>query len=206
MDPALRTRRLADSLKDVGFASTFVIMFGRVPFASLVVLGYLAMGCADLGRLSSGTPRLALRGAAVLVAAAAVLPTVAVWVENRWLAIGWVLAVGFVLLLLAVGLSGLAVEFGGALKWQRARAAGVVAACATSFIAGMLQQANTPRWGVHIGVPGGAGSWVAFVALFGSLSFIGIAWSDLRGRVKAAIVQSHAEAAAALAPSEHVRG
>lgn len=208
VDPALRTRRLADSLTDVAFASTFAFMFGGIPFISLIILGYLAMGLADLGRLSSGTHRLALRGAAALAAIASILTTSDVWVDSTWLAAGSTLAVGFGLLLGTIGMSGIAAWFGGAERWQRARAAGVVAACTTSFVAGMLLQSPNPKWVNGIELPDGTAGVVAIVAFLGSLLFIGIAWSDLRDRVKAAIARYDAEAAAAVEslPSEQLRG
>lgn len=212
MDSALRTRRLADSLKDVAFAfAAAFLLFGRIPFASLIVCGYLAMGLADLGRLSDGAGRTALRGAAALAVVAAVLTTVSVWVDSRWLPAGYLLAMGVGVQLTTVGYSRLAAEFGGAARWQRARAAAVAVVCGTSLMAGMIvQQPVTVNQFGTIKVSG-LDAWAAFpatgVLLLGVL-FVGIAASDLRDRVKAEVARLDAEAAAVAeaVPSEHVRG
>lgn len=209
MDPVLRTRRLADSLKDVAFAfGAAFLLFGRIPFASVIVCGYLAMGLADLSRLTDGAGRLALRGAAVLAVSAGLLSTLGVWLDSRWLPAGYLLAIGVGVQLTTVGYSRLAADFGGAARWQRARAAAVAVVCGTSLMAGMIVQQPVPVSQFGTINLSGHDSWVAIpamgVLLLGVL-VVGIATSDLRDRVKVAIVQYDADAAASV-PSEHVNG
>ncbi|MEQ1699398.1 MAG: hypothetical protein ABMA25_04770 [Ilumatobacteraceae bacterium] len=206
MDPALRTRRLADSLKDVAFAFSFSMFFSRTPFASVVVCSYLAMGLADLARWTEVSGRWPLRCAAALAATAGVLTTVDVWVDGQWLVAGYLLSAGVGLLLGVVGYSGIAAWFGGGARWQRARVAGVAIACASCFAAGMLLQTSPTASGIgSLQLPNGVAGGVAGAVALASIIVIAVAGSDLRDRVKAAIVQYDADAALPAHP-EQLRG
>lgn len=202
VDPSARTRDLRDALTDVAYATVFLFVCGWVPFATLLACGYLAMGLKDCAATADRRSRAWLRSAALIAVVLGVLFTWRLWADGVWIDVSATLVMGLLGVCVTAGFGGFAAEFGGMVRWARARSAAVVMACACCFLAGLLA-AGPPigeRISMTIQLPDGALPVIALAVVGIGWLYVATAFSGLRSRV--AEVADHLQAEVA----DHVHG